>query len=120
MRQPEQVQNETFDYEAYEDIRQKLQMPGYDRRTVYRELAGFCGQRIGQTVTISGKAEVFRDKLTNTIKPYGELLLLTDEAVRIADATEHGLFVDRESDGECQPALEWESADTFPTLADFA
>lgn len=117
MSSPERVA-ESFDVEAYENIRMKLQMPGEDRQTVQRELAAFCSQRIGQMVTISGRAEIFKDRRTGEFESYEEPLLITDEKVVIADATEHGLIVGRELDEDRQPALEWYSADTFPVSAD--
>lgn len=115
MASPEQVVIEPFDYEAYENIRQKLQIPGYDRITVQRELAEFCSQRIGQTPTLNSVAEVYRDKKSGEIHEYPEgPSELNDETVTIVDATEYGLIVSRPHDPERLPALEWYIADTFP------
>ena len=115
MISPEQVVTEPFDYEAYEGIRQKLQIPGYDRKTVQRELAEFCSQRIGQTPSMNSIAKVYRDRRSGEIFEYDEgPSELNDETVTIVDATEFGLIVSRSHDPDRQPALEWYIADTYP------
>ena len=115
MTGPEQVVTEPFDTEGYENIRQKLQIPGYDRITVQRELAEFCSQRIGQMPSMNSIAKVYQDKITGEILPYEEgPSELNDEIVTIVDATEFGLIVSRPHDPDRQPALEWYIADTHP------
>src|SRR6478609_5908833 len=103
---PEKAISEEFDYAEYEDIRKKLQMRGQDRMAVQRELAAFCGQRIGQTLSINSVAEVYKDRVTGEVKPYDEPVDLDDETVTIIEADERGLIVSREIDLDRQPALE--------------
>ena len=121
MSSPEKLAVEAFDYEAYENIRQKLQIPGHDRKTVQRELAEFCSQRIGQMPSMNGIAKVYRHRLSGEILPYEEgSSELNDETVTIVDATEFGLIVSRRHDPDRQPALEWYMADTFPIAGEAA
>jgi len=118
MASPEKTVAESFDVQEYEDIRARLQMPGQDRKTVQRELAIFCGQRIGQRLSLNSRAEVYMDRMTSQILPYDEPVELNDERVTIVDASEHGLIVARDEDNDRFPALEWFMADTFPISAD--